>query len=212
MKKIKRCAGLILLAGFILVFSSCFDVVQAVSKEGDDYRFYFKLTISNAILAFTGENVDTIFGDIEFGDIEPGVSARKIVTEVDSGVELSAKISKNETDPDLLKLVPIEKVDSVIIYLPYANDISESVNETDSKMSGEAETIAKLMLSTAKLRFLISKDILQAAKRAYFKTIDDGIKEVPIFNYGNDFCVEVPMLLFTDDTISFDQLFIERNN
>lgn len=74
----------------------------------------------------------------------------------------------------------------------------------------EQEDIVLAMLSSAKGRILISKKIIPNIKVAYFEGRGAENRTVPVFDYGDDFCVEFPFILFLEsDIYNFDKLVLK---
>lgn len=64
-------------------------------------------------------------------------------------------------------------------------------------------------MSTAKFRVMISKDIISSINEAYL----DGIEEddsfvISVFDYGNNFCLEIPVDVLVEARYKLDRIVI----
>lgn len=140
----------------------------------------------------------------EFPDI---IFANPIDTEFEAGFEISFDINPKTASEEEKIFLPKKSGTEYFIPFMLGYDFSdrEDLNETDY----ESEAIAKAIMSTAKFRVMISKDIISSINEAYL----DGIEEddsfvISVFDYGNNFCLEIPVDVLVEARYKLDRIVI----
>lgn len=202
----------VLILGCAFMTTSCFDIVEAVSKNGTQYHFYWKISMANSMAEITGEEPGTMFDSID--EIEdfpfPNTSVKKFSNEYESGVEINFDASRNEKDSELVKFVPTEKGNNFILPISFADEMSKSFNDEDD-MDRETKMVVGILLASFKYRIFIDKNILPIAKKAYFEKRNGGIQEVLLLDYGTNYSIEFPLILFTQNNeLKLDAVIIEK--
>ena len=213
----------VILAIFIasISLSSCLDYVQSVSYKDGKYQFYYKITCSKALLEFAEEEnedyqeyVDEINKELNLGE-NTGMPAdtkfSNVNTTSEVGMEFRFSISPSTDNEDEKAFLP--KTSGTKYYIPFLigdkeMDIASAFKSSDDK---EEMEYTKLFLSSAKCRLLISKRIIQNAATAYFEGKGGQNCSVALFDYGENYCVEVPLIqLFDDKMYDFSRVVIIR--
>lgn len=200
----------ILIVIFILSLTSCIDYVQTISYSNGKYHCYYKVTMSRVLMALADKDADYFSSDLqdsindEFPDI---IFANPIDTEFEAGFEISFDINPKTASEEEKIFLPKKSGTEYFIpfMLGYDFTDTEDLNETDY----ESEAIAKAIMSTAKFRVMISKDIISSINKAYL----DGIEEddsfvISVFDYGNNFCLEIPVDVLVEARYKLDRIVI----
>ena len=193
---------------------SCVDYIQSISYKGGKYHLYYKVTFSKILMELAEEDVDDFMKDFNEEFVEPMpefFSANPVNTELEVGVEFSFDIDpKNATDEEK-DVLPKKAGNKYLIPFSFSNELSQA-DDFDS-LDAESESIAMAMMSTAKFRILIAKNIIPKIDSAYFVAEDEDDENyyISVFDYGNNYCLEIPFLLFVDNYLyDLDRIVITR--
>lgn len=194
MKNLIRLFTLIILTFY---FTSCVDYIQSISYSNGKYKMYYKVTLSKVILALTDEDPEEIFKDFDeeaFEEMPENASVTPVNTDLEVGAEFRFSIDPKTTDETEKFFLP--KISGNKCFIPFLlgdnKSISDSVN-SDSDDYGEA--FAEAIMSSAKFRVLISKGVLPSIETAYFEGKGNQNYSIPVFDYGNEFCLEIPFIV-----------------
>lgn len=196
-----------------LSFMSCVDYVQSIGYKNGKYQLYYKITLSKMVLAMAGEDSEAFFQEMNMdgADLPPGAVFRKVDTDLEAGIELSGEINPKTADEDDKKMLPVSVGNRM--YLPFLpgregvmpGDLSD-ITESDDDMTS---AMAKAMLSSAKCRILLSKKMLPAVGAVYFEGLEGQGCPLPVYDYGETFCIEIPLILLTEkDKYKFDRVVV----
>lgn len=201
----KKIFYIIALFALTILCTSCIDYVQTVCFVGGRYLCYYKVTVSKALGAVAGQDLSQAFDDIDNLNLPKNASIDKIDTELESGISLSLSINPSTKDGNEKQLLP--KVTKKSIEIPFilgGEDFPKSLSSDD-----DTSEMTLAILSSAKCRILVSKNIFAQARRAYFSGGASKVS-VPLYDYGDAWCAEVPfVLLCTEQSCDFTRLIIE---
>lgn len=189
---------------------SCVDYIQSISYKGGKYHLYYKVTFSKILMELAEEDVDDFMKDFNEEFVEPMpdfFSANPVNTELEVGVEFSFDIDpKNATDEEK-DVLPKKAGNKYLIPFSFSNELSQA-DDFDS-LDAESESIAMAMLSTAKFRILIAKNIIPTIETAYFKGTGKKDFSIPFFDFGDSYCLEIPYIVFFERTMyNFNEIVI----
>ena len=196
-----------------LSFMSCVDYVQSIGYKNGKYHLYYKITLSKMMFSLAEADPEDLFREIEsdMSDLPPGAEYRRVDTDLEAGIELSAEINPKTADEDDRKMLPVSEGNRMYVpFLPgstddFSKDLSE-MTESDDDMTS---TMAKAMLPSAKSRILLSKKMLPAVGTVYFEGQGGQDCSLPVFDYGETFCIEIPFILLTEkDKYKFDRVVV----
>lgn len=215
MKKILKPFIGILILGCTLMATSCFDIVEAVSKNGTQYHFYWRIAMANSMATVTGEEATSMFDSVDENQASlfPSASIKKFFNDFETGIEANFDVNRNEQDAELTKFLPTEKGNKFILPVSFSDEMNKSLSSMNDDNTQDAETkeIANILLASFKYRILIDKNILPNAKKAYFEKQRGGIQDIPLLDYGNNYSIEIPLVVFTkSDELKLNAIIIEK--
>ena len=197
MRKIISIISLFLIC---LAFTSCVDYVQSISYKNGKYQMYYKITLSKLIFAMADEDPEEIFKDFdeeEIGELPENVSMTPVNTDLEVGAEFKFNIDPKTTDEKEKAFLPT--ISGNKCYIPFLlgenESIADSVGNNDSSDYGEA--FAEAIMSSAKCRILISKGVIPSIETVYFEGKGNQNYSIPVFDYGDDNCLEIPFILLS---------------
>ena len=193
---------ILIIATVLLSFclASCVDYVQSVSYKNGKYQMYCKVTLAKMLFAMVNEDPEKIFNgfdDQTLGDLPKSVVVKPVNTELEVGAEFSFNIdlhTANESDKACLPTVQGNKC-----YVPFIIGQNKSIADSASSNNDESEAFAKAILSSAKCRVLIGKNIMPSIETAYFEGKGNQNYSIPVFDYGEDFCLEIPFIALCEE-------------
>lgn len=62
------------------------------------------------------------------------------------------------------------------------------------------ETISQAILSSAKCRIFIGKNLIPKIETAYIEGLDELNYIIPVYDYGDSFCLEIPFVVIMEDS------------
>ncbi|MBQ7166233.1 MAG: hypothetical protein IJR93_04735 [Treponema sp.] len=196
-----------------LSFMSCVDYVQSIGYKNGKYHLYYKITLSKMMFSLAEADPEDLFREIEsdMSDLPPGAEYRRVDTDLEAGIELSAEIDPKTADEDDRKILPFSEGNRM--YLPFlpgsTDDFSKNLSEMTESDDDMTSAMAKAMLSSAKCRILLSKKMLPAVGTVYFEGLGGQDCSLPVFDYGESFCIEIPFILLTEKgKYKFDRVVV----
>lgn len=201
----------IFIVAFVFLFTSCFDYVQSISYEDGEYRLYYKVAFSRVFLEMSEIDSSDLIEEFEPEDIVamgPNFKINPVETDLESGIEFSVTVDSKTNDPEQKKLLP--STSGSKYYIPFAvGEETDSFSDEFNFSSSEEDMIALALLSSVKCRVLVSKKIVPQVEVAYFEGRGGQHYSIPVYDYGDNFCFEVPVLLFAeDDKYRFDRIVV----
>ncbi len=200
-------------------FTSCVDYVQSISYKNGKYKLYYKATLSKVLFAMSDENPDEIFKNFEgelnnFDDeslknLPKSAKINPINTDLEVGAEFSFEIDPKTTDETEKSYLP--KVSGKKCYIPFLidnnnSDFSDEINSEDE----ESQAIIRALLSSAKCRVLIGKNIIPSIEIAYFEGTGGQNYSIPVFDYGDSYCLEIPFVILTTKMYNQNRIVVIR--
>ncbi len=194
------------------LFTSCVDYVQTISYKNGKYELYYKITLSKTIFALTEENPNDFLDEMNFKDLENSIPNAKIMpvdTDLELGAQIALSISPKNASSEEKEFLPTVLKNQ--IFIPFLLG-SESVNFADSfDENDEYTNIAMAILSSAKCRIMLDKNIASNIQSAYFKGRGGQSYSIPIFDYGSSFCLEIPFIVLFQKTYDFKNIVVDIN-
>lgn len=198
-----------------ILFTSCLDYVQTVSYKNDMYQVYYKVTLSKLLFALGDEDPEDIFDELNedaFPTMPEHVEIRPVNTDLEVGAEFALHISPKTTDAKEKAFLPTVSGNKCYIpFLPGSETNNFASNMKSKSGSGDDEVFVKAILSSAKCRVMVDKNVIPTIETAYFAGIGGQNCPVPIFDYGEIWCMEIPFIvLFEDGMYRFDKIVVIR--
>lgn len=193
------------------LFTSCIDYVQTISYKDGKYQMYYKVTLSKMIFAMGDEDPDEMFESIDedtIGDLPEGIEVNSVNTDLEVGAEYRFSIDPRTTDETEQSFLP--RVSGEKIFVPFLlGEEDSSFVDSNSSSDDMGKAMTEAMLSSAKCRVIISKKILPSISKAYFKGIAGSDFVIPLYDYGEDYCLEIPfIILFEKSSYDFNKIVI----
>ncbi len=192
-----------------VLLTSCVDYVQSVSLKNGKYELYYKLTLSKILLALAETDPNLYLDEItkDFSSIEKGF--KTVNTDTEIGFELAVSVDKNTKDKEEKELIPTVQKNKILIpFLPSQAFESAGLSPFSDDFDDSLE-ITQAILSSAKARVLIGKEIAPEIETAYFEGKGGKSYSIPVYNYGNSFCLEIPFgVLLEERMYDFSNIVI----
>ena len=189
---VKLCAILLL----TILFTSCVDYVQAISFKDGKYHLYYKMTLSKMLFELSDDDPDDLLEDFDEDVIEnlpESAEYNSIDTDLEVGAEFSFDINpktKSEAEKDLLPKISGEKC-----YIPFLVGVKNSITDTFDASDSDEEAITQAILSSAKCRIFIGKNLIPQIKDAYIEARRGFNYTIPVYDYGESYCLEIPFIV-----------------
>ena len=183
-----------------LCLTSCVDYVQSVSYSNGKYKMYYKVTLSKVLFAMVDEDPEEIFEDFDeeaFDDLPESVDINPVNTDLEVGAELTILIDPRTTDEDEKALLP--KISGSKCFIPFLLGNNKSISDSVKSKDSDEEAFTQAFLSSSKCRVLISKNVLSSIETAYFEGKGSQNYSIPIFDYGDNFCLEIPFIILCQE-------------
>lgn len=103
-------------------------------------------------------------------------------------------IDLHTTNDDEKLLLP--KIAGNKCFIPFLLGDNKSISDSVKSKDSEEEAF---FLSSSKCRVLISKNVLPSIETAYFEGKGSQNYSIPIFNYGDNYCLEIPFIILTQE-------------
>lgn len=199
---------------FSLYLTSCVDYVQSISYSNGKYKMYYKVTLSKAIYAMADEDPEEFFKDFDdeaFEEVPKNAIVTPVNTDLEIGVEYRFSIDPKTTDEIEKSFLP--KISGNKCFIPFLFGDSQSISDSINSDSDDyEEAFAEAIMSTAKFRVLINKGVISSIETAYFEGNGKQNYSIPVYDYGNDFCLEIPFtVLYKVGMYRTDRIVVIRN-
>ncbi len=197
MKNLSRFLAILLLA---FMFTSCVDYVQSISYKDGKYHLYYKITLSKLIYSMANQDPEEAFDNYDVETIEgmpENIIVKPVNTELEIGEEFYLDIdpkTRNEKEKALLPKISGNKC-----YIPFMIGNSDSISDSVSSESSGSEGFAEAVMSSAKCRVLIGKNLLPSIEITYLEGKGGKNYSVPVYDYGESYCFEIPFIVLMQD-------------
>lgn len=195
----KKSFGCIFLLLFTLTLTSCVDYVQSISYKNGKYQMYYKVTLSKLLFAMMDEDPEEIFKNFDeeaIGEVPENASVMPVNTDLEVGAEFKFNIDPktiDETEKSFLPTISGNKC-----FIPFLLGENESIaNSVGTDRNDYGEAFAEAIMSSAKCRILISKSVIPSIETAYFEGKGNQNYSIPVFDYGDDKCLEIPFIILS---------------
>lgn len=198
MKNIIRLVSILLIC---LFFTSCVDYVQSVTFKSGKYHMYYKETLSKLLFAMADEDPEEIFRNFdedEIGELPPNTSIKPVNTELEVGAEFTFEIDPKTTDETEKSFLPT--VAGKKCFIPFLLGQNDSISDSVGADS-EGKEFGAAIMSSAKCRILLSKNLIPEIETAYFEGKGGQNFSIPVFDYGEANCLEIPFIILTQEGI-----------
>ena len=160
---------------------------------------YYKVTLSKLLFAMADEDPEEIFMDFdeeEIGELPPNISIKPVNTELEVGAEFTFEIDPKTTDETEKSYLPT--VAGKKCFIPFLLGQNDSISDSVGSDS-EGEEFAAAIMASAKCRILLSKNLIPEIETAYFEGKDGQNFSIPVFDYGEVNCLEIPFIILTQE-------------
>ena len=197
MKNIIRLVSVLLIC---LFFTSCVDYVQSISYSNGKYKMYYKVTLSKVLFAMVDEDPEELFEDFDeeaLTELPENVDVKPVNTDLEVGAEFTVFIDPHTTNDDEKLLLP--KIAGNKCFIPFLLGDNKSISDSVKSKDSEDEAFTEAFLSSSKCRVLISKNVLPSIETAYFEGKGSQSYSILIFDYGDNYCLEIPFIILTQE-------------
>ncbi len=183
-----------------LIFTSCVDYIQSISYKNGKYQMYYKVTLSKLLFTMMDEDPEEIFRDFDeeaLGEVPENASVNPVNTDLEVGAEFKFSIDPKTTDETEKAFLPT--IAGNKCYIPFLLGENESITDsvgTDTD-NDYGEAFAEAIMSSAKCRIIISKGVISSIETAYFEGKGNQNYSIPVFDYGDDNCLEIPFIVLS---------------
>jgi hypothetical protein len=196
----KRWKSLILLGMLTLLFASCFNITQHISKEGNDLNVFVKFSVSKSIFEMANsmggksdenpcEDVFKFNEDQIINTFPKNIKAeyKKVDSELECGYEMYITIDMNSKEYKKLKkdnapaFLPI--IDKKEIFIAFPQDEEEDKDDDQMAAGFMASAVYKLTLN---------RNVVEKIKSASFINADETF-EVSFIELPDIYIIEVPL-------------------
>lgn len=198
----KKFVILFFICSVSFLFTSCVEIVQTIDFCDGNYKIGYRLTLNKTLLAMGGEDSETFLDDMDFSDLPEGVTANTIDTSLDIGFGFDIIVDPKTTEEirDFLpKVLKDGRIEIPLIAKDFITDMEES------EYSSESETIRQAMLSSAKWRVYITKNLLSSISKVYLENTY-RTQKLEYFEIGDVYVINIPIIFIEKDT----DLIIEK--
>ncbi len=201
----------LVMLGSLLLFTGCFDYVQSLTYEDGKYRVYMKFTVSTLMMELAETDSEDFFSEFNPEELEglpENFSMELINTDLDIGYELGLKIHPKTQDPEERRMLPT--VSGSKFYIPFILG-SQEVNFASEMSSGDYDEQMMMMalFSSVKCRVMVSKKIIPKIDLAYFEGSGGQHYSIPVFDYGDSLCLEVPFIVMMEENrYNFERIVV----
>lgn len=197
MKNIIKLVSVLLIC---LFFTSCVDYVQSISYSNGKYKMYYKVTLSKVLFAMVDEDPEELFEDFDeeaHTELPENADVRPVNTDLEVGAEFTVLIDPHTNNDDEKLLLP--KIAGNKCFIPFLLGDNKSISDSVKSKDSEDEVFTEAFLSSSKCRVLISKNVLPSIETAYFEGKGSQNYSIPIFDYGDNYCLEIPFIILTQE-------------
>ncbi|MBI9108701.1 MAG: hypothetical protein JEZ04_18290 [Spirochaetales bacterium] len=190
----------------VIMLTSCLDAIEYITldKQGN-IKLSFMITISKSLFEMggEGESVEETFEDEimdpeEISELIPGatnIEARLVDSDIDYGYLFTFTLPRNYQPTPETPMAPRLTKRGMEILLAMSNSEEAQKEESDESM----DDMAAAIFSSAKYKVQISKQLLKSASRAYIYTADGEETSVDLVDLGDNYLVNLPMLMIMMD-------------
>lgn len=183
---------------FVVIFltlwlTSCVDYVQSISYKNGKYKMYYKVTLSKVLFALGDQDPEEIFelfDEEALNDLPENIDIKPVNTDYEVGAEFSSLIDPHTTNDEEKKMLP--KISGNKCYIPFLLGENKSISDSVKSKDSDDQAFTEAFLSSSKCRVLIGKNIISAIETAYFEGKGKKNYSIPIFDYGDNYCLEIP--------------------
>lgn len=197
-----------MLASVFLI--SCLDSVQTVSYKDGAYHLYYKVTLSKVLFALGDEDPESIFdalNDDVFSDLPKHIKVNKVNTDLEVGAEFALTVKANSSNKTERSFLPTTVGNKC--YIPFLLGTSADSYTDSLKSDEDYESLVEALLASAKCRVMVSKSVVPVVETAYFEGTGGQNCSVPVFDYGESWCMEIPFIVLFDTSMyRFDRLVV----
>ena len=201
----------LVMLGSLLLFTGCFDYVQSLTYEDGTYRVYMKFTVSTLMMKLAETDSEDFFSEFNPEELEgmpENFSMELINTDLDIGYELGMKIHPKTQDSEERRMLPT--VSGSKIYIPFILG-SQEANFASEMSSDDYDELMMMMalFSSVKCRVMVSKKIIPQIDLAYFEVSGGQHYSIPVFDYGDSLCLEVPFIVMMEENrYNFERIVV----
>ena len=194
MKNLPKFCAILLLA---FMFTSCVDYVQSISYKDGKYHLYYKVTLSKLIFAIANEDPEEKFKNYDeetLKDMPEKINVKLVNTELEIGEEFYFDIdprTKNDKEKDLLPTISGNKC-----FIPFLLGESDSISDSMDSGSSSGDGFTEAIMSSAKCRILIGKNLLPSTEIAYFEGKGGKNYSIPVYDFGESYCFDGEFVLY----------------
>ena len=190
---------------FVIIFitlclTSCVDYVQSISYNNGKYKMYYKVTLSKVLFAMVDEDPEELFEDFDeeaLNELPENVDVKPVNTDLEVGAEFTILIDPCTTNDDEKILLP--KISGTKCFIPFLLGDNKSISDSVKSKDSDDEAFTEAFLSSSKCRVLISKNVLSSIETAYFEGKGSQNYSIPIFDYGDNYCLEIPFIVLCQE-------------
>lgn len=185
---------------FALCLTSCVDYVQSISYSNGKYKMYYKVTLSKVLFAMVDEDPEELFEDFDeeaLNELPENVDVKPVNTDLEVGAEFAILIDPRTNDEEEKAFLP--KISGNKCFIPFLLGDNKSISDSVKSKDSDDEAFTQAFLSSSKCRVLISKNVLPSIETAYFEGKGSQNYSIPIFDYGDNFCLEIPFIILTQE-------------
>ena len=210
----KRFSRFVLGAAALLTFmlTSCIDYVQTLTYKDGKYRIYCKMTVNKPLLSMAGGDQDlSEFDSMNMPEDMDG-TFNPVETDLEKGIELILNVNPSTSRSEEKDVLPTKSGKKVFIpfVLEKAGGLSNVQNIDLESQSGKL-TLA--MMSSAKCNVQVSKRVVPSVQMAYFASSSGQDLEIPFYDYGDSWCMEIPFVTFmqAEAGLDFSKIVLETD-
>ena len=140
------------------------------------------MRLAKLIFAMADEDLEESFKDFdedEIGELPANMSMKPINTELEVGAEFTFEIAPKTTDETEKSFLPT--VSGKKCFIPFLLGQNDSIADSVSSDSEGEEFVAAIM-SSAKCRILLSKNLIPEIETAYFEGKRGQNFSIPVFD------------------------------
>lgn len=200
-KKLRYFSAAIFVVFSSFLMTSCIDYVQSVWYKEGKYGVYCKFTLSKMLFELAEQDPESAFNDLydeELSSLPENLEIKKVDTDLEVGAEIRMKIPPKTNDEKLKAIIPAISKNKVTIPFFAGTNIEENFVIPDEDGDTSSTEIAKAVLSSAKCRVIVAKNIVPEIETAYFQGKGGQDLSIPFFDYGNSWCFEIPLIALFD--------------
>lgn len=196
---------LLIIATILLSFflTSCVDYVQSVSYKNGKYQMYCKVTLSKLLFAMMNEDPEKIFDgfdDQALGDLPENVVVKPVNTELEVGAEFSFNIDPYTADESEKSCLPTVLGKQVLRSVHHwAKQVNRGFRLLLIQRRRRSVCKGDSVFRQMPCRVLIGKNIMPSIETAYFEGKGNQNYSIPVFDYGDDYCLEIPFIALCEE-------------